>query len=190
MPNEHESVNRPPPDTPSPSPPQPGWQAPPSGPGQTVSVPPPPRPPPPDPAPYPQGAYPQGAYPPQGACPQGAYPPQYPVPPSTNGLAIASLVLGILWLYWLGSILALIFGYVARRQIDTSHGASNGRGLATAGVVLGWIGIGVLLEAASKPHTATANPRTVGIGRGAQRGHLSWSAEVTRTAFMFQPTHT
>jgi hypothetical protein len=32
-----------------------------------------------------------------------------------NGLAIASMVLGILWLYWIGSILALIFGLVARQ---------------------------------------------------------------------------
>lgn len=35
----------------------------------------------------------------------------------TNGLAIASLVLGILWLSGLGSFLALIFGYISKRQI-------------------------------------------------------------------------
>ena len=29
---------------------------------------------------------------------------------------IASLILGILWLWWLGSVLALIFGYVAKNQ--------------------------------------------------------------------------
>jgi hypothetical protein len=28
----------------------------------------------------------------------------------TNGLAIASMVLGIVWVYWLGSVLALVFG--------------------------------------------------------------------------------
>jgi hypothetical protein len=38
----------------------------------------------------------------------------------TNGLAIASLVLGILWLGGLGSILALVFGYIAKKQIDDS----------------------------------------------------------------------
>jgi hypothetical protein len=59
-------------------------------------------------------------------------------------LAIASLVLGILWLYWIGSILALVFGYVARRQIDESRGAQTGRGMATAGIVLGWIGVGII----------------------------------------------
>ena len=28
------------------------------------------------------------------------------------------MVLGILWIYWIGSILALVFGYVAKGQID------------------------------------------------------------------------
>jgi hypothetical protein len=64
---------------------------------------------------------------------------------STNGLAIASLVLGILWLYWIGSVLALIFGYVARQQIAQRQGMQDGRGMATAGIVLGWIGVGFLV---------------------------------------------
>jgi hypothetical protein len=67
-----------------------------------------------------------------------------PIPKSTNGLAIASMVLGILWIYWLGSILALIFGYVAKGQIDQSAGRQGGRGMAIAGIVLGWVGVGVL----------------------------------------------
>jgi hypothetical protein len=62
---------------------------------------------------------------------------------ATNGLAIASLVLGIVWLWWLGSILALVFGYIARRQIARSNHEQTGRGLATAGIVLGWVGIGL-----------------------------------------------
>jgi hypothetical protein len=69
----------------------------------------------------------------------GGYAPARP----TNGMAIASLVLGILWLYWLGSILALVFGYIARQQIR-ERGDSGGS-LATAGIVLGWIGIGTLV---------------------------------------------
>lgn len=81
------------------------------------------------------------------------YPPQqapvtyqygYAARQTTNGMAIASLVLGILWLYWIGSILALVFGYVAKRQIDDSRGLQGGRGMAVAGIVLGWIGIGIL----------------------------------------------
>jgi hypothetical protein len=65
--------------------------------------------------------------------------------PRTNGMAIASLVLGILWLYWVGSILALVFGYSAKKQIDASSGKETGRGLAVAGIVLGWVGIGFLV---------------------------------------------
>jgi hypothetical protein len=80
--------------------------------------------------------------------PQAGYPPvhQYPayaVPQSTNGMAIASMVLGILWLYWIGSILALIFGYVALNQIRERN--QGGRGMAIAGIVLGWVGVGALI---------------------------------------------
>jgi hypothetical protein len=72
------------------------------------------------------------------------YPYPYPYPPqqSTNGMAIAAMVLGILWLYWVGSILALVFGYVARDQIRRNGQA--GDGMAIAGIVLGWVGVGVL----------------------------------------------
>jgi hypothetical protein len=90
-------------------------------------------PPPPPPAPY--GQHPQGA-------------PIYYAPVAmvrNNGLAIASLVLGILWIYWIGSVLAVIFGHVALGQISRSNGSQQGRGMAIAGLVLGWIGVGILL---------------------------------------------
>lgn len=66
-------------------------------------------------------------------------------PLATSGFAIASLVLGIVWAFWIGSILALIFGYIALRQIKRAGGQLTGRGMALAGVVLGWIGIGFLV---------------------------------------------
>lgn len=84
-----------------------------------------------------------GQQPPQGWGQgwQGPYPPlQYR---TTNGLAIASLVLGIIWIYWIGSILALVFGYVARKQIRERD--QSGDGMAIAGIVLGWIGVATLL---------------------------------------------
>jgi hypothetical protein len=75
-------------------------------------------------------------------------PLQEPLPPgvqkTTNGLAIASMVLGIVWVYWIGSILALIFGYIAKGQINESAGRQGGRGMAIAGIVLGWVGVGFL----------------------------------------------
>lgn len=78
---------------------------------------------------------------PYGYPQQGPY--QHLQTQATNGMAIASMVLGILWLYWVGSILALIFGYVARDQIKRT--GQSGDGMAIAGIVLGWVGIGFLL---------------------------------------------
>jgi hypothetical protein len=72
-------------------------------------------------------------------------PPAYPPPARTNGLAIAAMVLGIVWLYGIGSVLALVFGYTARNQIDRSGGIEQGRGMAVAGIVLGWIGVGGII---------------------------------------------
>ena len=74
---------------------------------------------------------------------------QLPVSPrfvsrKTSGMAIASLVLGVLWIYWIGSILALIFGYLAKNEIRDSPEPIDGNGLATAGIVLGWVGMGTL----------------------------------------------
>ena len=79
----------------------------------------------------------------------------------TSGLAIASMVLGIVWLFWLGSILAVIFGHVALSQIKRSMGALSGRGMAIAGLVLGYVGIALLIVSVTAavivgPTTATA----------------------------------
>jgi len=64
----------------------------------------------------------------------------------TNGLAIASLVLGILWLFWLGSLVGLILGLVALKQIKVRN--QGGRGIAIAGVVLSvlWL-VGLVVAA-------------------------------------------
>jgi hypothetical protein len=67
----------------------------------------------------------------------------------TNSSAVASVVLGALWLLGIGSVLALIFGYRARRQIKSSQPNQGGAGLATAGIVLGWVGIALLLGLAA-----------------------------------------
>ena len=113
--------------TPLPPPPaQGGWQpvapgAPPAGPG----------------APIPPGTWPPapgpGAPPPGGAYPGG------PSGRGTNGLAIAALVLGILWLCAVGSVLAIVFGFIALSQIKARP--QGGKGMAIAGIVLGIIGI-------------------------------------------------
>jgi Domain of unknown function (DUF4190) len=61
---------------------------------------------------------------------------------TTSGFAVASLVLGIVWVCGIGAILALIFGYVALGQIKRSQGSMSGRGMAIAGVVLGGLALG------------------------------------------------
>jgi hypothetical protein len=69
--------------------------------------------------------------------------PQAPVQRPTNGMATASLVLGILGLFLpILSILALIFGGIG---ISKANQGAAGKGLAVAGLVLGIIGALVLL---------------------------------------------
>jgi uncharacterized membrane protein len=63
-----------------------------------------------------------------------------------NGLAIASLLLAVLWFAGIGAVLALVFGYRARSQIKNSAGRQTGWGLASAGIILGWIGITILVS--------------------------------------------
>lgn len=49
-----------------------------------------------------------------------------PAPPAkqgTNGMAVASLVLSLFWMCGLGSILAIIFGAVGRKQVRESEQA-------------------------------------------------------------------
>jgi hypothetical protein len=57
-------------------------------------------------------------------------------------LAIASLITGILgWtiLPVLGSVAAIITGHLANKEIKESNGALSGKGMATAGLILGYI---------------------------------------------------
>jgi Domain of unknown function (DUF4190) len=77
-----------------------------------------------------------------------APPGQFARVPDTNGSAVASLLFGIFWLGGIGSLIALVLGYRARREIRSSAGGQRGSGLATAGIVLGWIGVALLVIAA------------------------------------------
>jgi len=53
------------------------------------------------------------------------------------------MVLGIVWIYWIGSILAVIFGHIVLGRVKRNT-AEKGYGFAVAGVALGWTGVGVL----------------------------------------------
>lgn len=85
-----------------------------------------------------QGPYQQGAYQP-GAYPAGAYIQPYP----KNDLAVWSFVLGLAG-FVLGCMLftgipAVIVGRNAQRAV--AAGEANNSGLATAGIILGWVSI-------------------------------------------------
>lgn len=126
-------------------------------------------PPPPG---YPPLGYPPAGYPPAGAVPaytvyQPAYPPGYPVyapmAPRTSALAIWSLVLGIVGLcpyaFGIPCILAVIFGHISLNEIKRSNGQMTGYGLGLAGLILGYVAIGLgilviivaIIASASRP---------------------------------------
>ena len=68
------------------------------------------------------------------------------LPSST--LAIVSLVsalLGFTFLPGVGSIVALITGYMARSETRSIPPKASGDGMATAGIILGWVQIGLLI---------------------------------------------
>ncbi|GAC1371491.1 MAG: hypothetical protein NVSMB32_15640 [Actinomycetota bacterium] len=93
-----------------------------------------------------------GPYEPHGfPSPPGLYgpPSAYGRPlPRTNALAVASLVLALVWLGGIGSLLAVVSGFIAHGAITRSQGAEAGSGLAIGGVVIGAVGLlGTLLVA-------------------------------------------
>jgi Domain of unknown function (DUF4190) len=75
--------------------------------------------------------------------PARPYPP--PLAARTNGMAIGALIAGILFFTWIGAVLAVVLGHLARGQIRRAGGWQRGDGLAVAGLVLGYAGIAVLV---------------------------------------------
>ena len=59
-------------------------------------------------------------------------------PQRTSGMAIASLVLGLIPCMCVPSLLAIIFGHIALSKIANSNGQLKGRGMAIAGLILGY----------------------------------------------------
>ncbi len=76
--------------------------------------------------------------------------PPRPLPPvpQTSTLAIVSLISGVLgWLGLLGigPIIAIITGHMAKNEIRSAPGQIGGDGLATAGLVLGYVNLALSL---------------------------------------------
>jgi uncharacterized protein DUF4190 len=81
--------------------------------------------------------------PPQYGAPVPGMPAQ---PQKTSGMAIASLVTGILGIFpccgiGILGLLGVIFGVLAKKNIEASNGAEKGLGLAKAGLICGAIGL-------------------------------------------------
>jgi len=87
-----------------------------------------------------------GRYPGTQVSPAQAWPPQVQTQ-HTNGMAIAALVCGIgqLAVGLPAGIAAIILGHKARSRIRMT--GENGDGLARTGLILGYIGIGVVVLA-------------------------------------------
>lgn len=77
-------------------------------------------------------------------------PPMSPAPPAkSSGLAIASLVLGILAIVLclgpLTGIPAIICGHMALSRIRNSNGLLSGKGMATTGLVVGYCSFAMII---------------------------------------------
>lgn len=102
-----------------------------------------------------------------------------PAPKSTNTMAILSLIAGIAGLSiipFLGSVVAVILGPIAKREIAASAGAQTGEGLATAGTILGWVGIGLTILGVCITAVLVLLPLLLGLG--------IWGAESTSTSLL------
>jgi len=153
---------------------------PPPPPGNEPPPPPPPPPGggfvPPPPPPAPGGGYvpppPPGGYGYVPPAPGGGYAGAGYAAQRTDGLAVASLIVGIVSIVCsiacLGIVLgpaAAIMGFISRQRIATSGGALGGGTLAVIGLVLGIVGflfgVGAFffwIYASSVGNSATSSP--------------------------------
>jgi type IV pilus assembly protein PilA len=71
----------------------------------------------------------------------GVYSAIPPGNPETSGKAIASLVCGILFFFLPSAIVAVVMGHLSLSDMRKSAGRLGGRGMAIAGLVLGYLGL-------------------------------------------------
>ena len=79
----------------------------------------------------------------QAAAPAVPLPPPVPAPivaEETSGKAVASLICGIINIFPF-CVIAIILGHISLSQISKSAGRLTGRGLAIAGLVMGYLGL-------------------------------------------------
>jgi hypothetical protein len=108
-------------------------------------------PPPPPAAPQPPVAPPPPPAPPAYGQQPVAYgqpgPAAYQMPRQSSSKATTAMVLGIVGLVvcQIVGIVAIVLGNQAKNEIDASGGQIEGRGMAVAGIVMGWIAVGLMV---------------------------------------------
>ncbi len=80
--------------------------------------------------------------------------PNYPYQPvmqpmqRDSGAAIASLVMGIIaWTFlpFIAALVAIITGHIGISEVNNGNGMVKGKGMAVAGLVMGYVQFGILL---------------------------------------------
>jgi hypothetical protein len=73
----------------------------------------------------------------------GAPPPPFCLPQS-SGKALASLIFGLFFFVFPAAVVAIVFGHLSLSEIRKSAGRMTGRGMAMAGLILGYIGVAMI----------------------------------------------
>ena len=100
-------------------------------------------------------------------------------------MAIASLVFSILWIAGIGSVAAIILGFISQRKTKRSTGAKGGADVAIAGIILGVAGLiltaafWVVLAGGNSVNTATSSPSYVDGSNYATSNYANGTAEST-----------
>lgn len=74
----------------------------------------------------------------------GPYQTDYHQQQTTSNMAIASFVLSIVGLFccmFIAPVIAIVLGFIAKNEIRDSGGLKGGEGFATAGIIIGFVGI-------------------------------------------------
>ncbi len=116
----------------------------------------------------------------------------------TSGKAIGSLVCGLLFFFPPSAILAVIMGHLSLSEIRRSAGRLGGRGVAIAGLVLGYAGLSfipvLIIAAIAIPNLLRAKmaaneASTVGSLRTYNTALLRYAAQCPKQGYPPDPTY-